>query len=215
MIDSQSYAKIEASAVLYMGRIKELKRKFKRYSQLTQVNEIARRYFVMNAYDGCLTILGIIVGAYFSALYDARVLIGVGLGSSIAMALSGLFGAYMTESAERRKKVQDLEKNLLTSLEDSIITRGSQFASLYVAFIDGLAPFLAAQLSLAPIYISLFTQLPVKAAMELSMSLIVILLFILGIYLGRLSKENLIISGLKMVLAGLITFTVFLVLGLF
>ena len=51
-----------------MGKLDNLRRKFKRYSEITQVDEIARRYFVMNAFDGCLTILGIIVGAYVAGV---------------------------------------------------------------------------------------------------------------------------------------------------
>jgi predicted membrane protein (TIGR00267 family) len=198
-----------------MGRIDNLRRKIKRYSEITQVDEIARRYFVMNAFDGCLTILGVIVGAYFSSLFDARIIIGVGFGSSIAMGMSGLFGAYMAEAAERKKKIQELEQCLLTNLDNSIIMRASRFSSIYVAVIDSLAPFISAQASLIPIYLSmLFALFPVKRAMEISMVLIIGILFLLGIFLGRISRDNLVVSGLKMVVAGLITFSIILLLGL-
>ncbi|MFX1520893.1 MAG: hypothetical protein ACFFCD_13330 [Promethearchaeota archaeon] len=197
-----------------MGKLENLRRKFKRYSEITQVDEIARRYFVMNAFDGCLTILGIIVGAYFTGAFDARIIIGVGLGSSIAMGMSGLFGAYMAEAAERKKKVQELEQSLLANLEDSVIVKASRFSSYYVAMIDSLAPFVAAQVSLIPIYLSLAFIFAVKSAMELSMVLIMCILFMLGIFLGRISKENIVISGLKMVFAGLITFAIIFILGL-
>ena len=197
-----------------MGKIDNFRRKFKRYSDITQVDEIARRYFVMNAFDGCLTILGIIVGAYFSSFFDARIIIGVGFGSSIAMGMSGLFGAYMAEAAERKKKVQELEQSLLTNLENSIIVKASQFSSIYVGIVDGLAPFVAAQISVIPIYLSFFAIFTVKLAMELSMVLIIGILFMLGIFLGRISKDNLIVSGLKMVIAGLITFAIILIIGI-
>ncbi|WP_287585645.1 hypothetical protein [Candidatus Borrarchaeum sp.] len=197
-----------------MGKIDNLRRKFKRYSEITQVDEIARRLFVMNAFDGCLTILGILVGAYVAGVFEARIIIGVGFGSSIAMGMSGLFGAYMAEAAERKKKVQELEQSLLTNLEDSIIVKASRFSSIYVAIIDALAPFVAAQVSLIPIYLSLFDICAVRLAMEISMVLIIAILFMLGVFLGRISKDNLIISGLKMVVAGLITFAIILILGI-
>jgi predicted membrane protein (TIGR00267 family) len=197
-----------------MGRIDNLRKKFKHYSEITQVDEIARRYFVMNAFDGCLTILGIIVGAYFSSFFNARIIIGVGFGSSIAMGMSGLFGAYMAEAAERKKKVQELEQSLLRNLENSVIVRASRFSSIYVAIVDGIAPFAAAQISLIPIYISFFAMITVRTAMEISMVLIIGILFTLGIFLGRISKDNLVISGLKMVAAGLITFAIILILGI-
>jgi predicted membrane protein (TIGR00267 family) len=83
-----------------------------------------------------------------------------------------------------------------------------------VAIVDGLAPFVAAQVSLIPIYLSFFAIFAVKTAMEISMVLIIGILFTLGIFLGRISKDNLIISGLKMVAAGLITFAIILILGI-
>lgn len=197
-----------------MGRIDNFRRMFKRYREITQVDEIARRYFIMNAFDGCLTILGILVGAYFSSFFDARIIIGVGFGSSVAMGCSGLFGAYMAEAAERKKKVQELEQSLLTCLENSVIVKASRFSSIYVAIVDGLAPFVAAQVSLIPIYLSFYAIFPVKLAMEMSMVLIIGILFTLGVFLGRISKDNLIVSGLKMVVAGLITFAIILIVGI-
>ena len=202
------------NAVFSMGKLDNMRRKFKRYSEITQVDEIARRYFVMNAFDGCLTILGILVGAYVAGVFDARIIIGVGFGSSIAMGMSGLFGAYMAEAAERKKKVQELEQSLLTNLEHSVIVKASRFSSYYVAIIDGLAPFVAAQISLVPIYLSMFAIFAIRRAMEVSMVLIIGILFMLGIFLGRISKDNLIVSGLKMVVAGLITFAIILIIGI-
>ena len=95
-----------------MVSFKELRQRYRRYIELTKVDEIGRRFFVMNAFDGSLTILGTIVGAYFSGLLDAAILISVGLGSSLAMSMSGLFGAYLAEAAEQRAKIQELEKNI-------------------------------------------------------------------------------------------------------
>ena len=83
-----------------------------------------------------------------------------------------------------------------------------------MAIIDGFAPFVAAQVSLVPIYFSLFAIFAVQRAMEVSMILILGILFLLGIFLGRISQDNLIVSGLKMVVAGLITFAIILIIGI-
>src|SRR3990172_2312202 len=40
------------------------RRQVREYSEITNLGPIARRYFVIGAFDGALTILGIIVGAY-------------------------------------------------------------------------------------------------------------------------------------------------------
>ena len=198
-----------------MKFLDEWRQKYRQYIELTKVDEIGRRFFVMNAFDGGLTILGTIVGAYFSGLLDPAILISVALGSSVAMSMSGLFGAYLAESAEQRARIQELEKNMLVSLDDSIITRSGRFASVYVAVIDSLAPLLASQISMLPIYLSLIIGFPIRTAMEYSMVLVGVILFLLGVFNGRIAKENLWISGVKMVLVGVATFMIFVVLTLF
>ena len=42
-----------------MDRIEE-------YIKISNVGEISRRYFVMNAFDGALTMLGVIIGAHIA-----------------------------------------------------------------------------------------------------------------------------------------------------
>jgi len=71
--------------------------------------EIARRYFVMNSFDGALTILGIIIAVYLSGQNNPGVIITSSLGASIAMAVSGIWGAYSIEKAERQRVLKELE----------------------------------------------------------------------------------------------------------
>ena len=79
---------------------KTLKR-WKKYSEISDVGPITRRYFVMNAFDGALTMLGVIFGAYVSGVLKPMIIISAGIAGSIAMGVSGMSGAYMTEKAER------------------------------------------------------------------------------------------------------------------
>jgi hypothetical protein len=51
-------------------------------------DEIARRYFVMNAFDGALTILGVVVGFAISHEGNARLVLSAGAGASLAMGIS-------------------------------------------------------------------------------------------------------------------------------
>lgn len=71
--------------------------RFRSYIKVAKAGAIARRYFVMNAFDGALTILGVIVGAFMAREADPRVIIGAGVGASLAMGISGAWGAYMAE----------------------------------------------------------------------------------------------------------------------
>ena len=62
---------------------------------------IARRFFVMNSFDGSLTMLGIIVGSWVSGVRNPSKIVGTGLGACLAMGISGMVGAYASERAER------------------------------------------------------------------------------------------------------------------
>lgn len=174
------------------------------YSDIASIDEIARRYFAMNAFDGVLTIIGVLMGNYAAHVRDPTVVIVTGLSTCIAMGVSGLWGAYLTEAAERKRGLDDLESHTLTDLSRTKIGRASRVAVVVVALVDGLAPFLAALVVLFPFLFSgLLNDIVLNYYVSLAMALVV--LFALGAFLGRVSKENLIISGLKMIGAGLVS----------
>ncbi|MDH4138095.1 MAG: hypothetical protein OEW09_15460, partial [Anaerolineae bacterium] len=77
-----------------MGFLKRGLRQFKEYDDIAEIGDIARRYFVMNAFDGTLTIIGVLTGSYVAHVESASVVISTGLATSIAMGISGLWGAY-------------------------------------------------------------------------------------------------------------------------
>ncbi|MHA1410261.1 MAG: VIT1/CCC1 transporter family protein [Candidatus Odinarchaeia archaeon] len=190
------------------------RRRIKTYFEITGVGEIARRYFVMNAFDGALTTLGIILGSFASGAIDPVFIIGAGLGGSIAMAISGFTGAYMAEKAERERDLKNLEHALCSDLKNSIHERAKNFASIFVAIVDGTAPFLASMLSLLPFFFAQAGWIPSIVAMYTSIGIIMAMLFLLGLFLGRISKVNLIVSGLKMVFAGLLVALISLLLAI-
>jgi predicted membrane protein (TIGR00267 family) len=70
------------------------------YIQITEMGPIARRYFVKNGFDGSMTMLGIIVGAWVVNVTQPEIVVTAGLGACLAMGISGISGAYMTERAE-------------------------------------------------------------------------------------------------------------------
>ena len=178
--------------------------KCKDYLNISKVAPIARRCFVKNGFDGAMTALGVVIGAYISSATDSLWIISAGVGVSIAMGLSGFFGAYITEESERTITLNKLEKSMLKKLDKSIIGEAKKFATLWVALIDGMSPFVMAMISLIPFILSAFNLLPFLNALYSSIGIILTILFLLGVYLGRVSKKNLIICGLKMLLAGLL-----------
>ncbi|HDI01279.1 MAG TPA: hypothetical protein ENF78_02500 [Candidatus Bathyarchaeota archaeon] len=178
-------------------------RELRTHMKAGQVDEIARRYLVMNAFDGALAILSVVVSAYFAVgVQDPRFIVAVGLANCLAMGISGFTGTFMTERAERLRRLKELESLLLTDLEDTDLEKASLLASVYVALVDGLAPMVAAAVSLSPLIVAMLLPIDIKNAIYTALAINMATLFALGAFLGRVSKENIALSGLKMVLIG-------------
>lgn len=177
--------------------------RWREYTEIAEVGEIARRYFAMNAFDGVLTIIGVLMGNYAANIQDPRVVVVTGLSTSLAMGVSGLWGSYLTESAERRHEIDELEQHTLIDLQQTKIGKASRMAAVVVALVDGLSPFLASSLVLVPFFlVGLFPL--VSWAYYASIGVALIILFGLGLFLGHISKENWFVAGIKTVIAGAI-----------
>jgi len=186
----------------------KLIKRLREYNEILELDAIARRYLTMNAFDGVLTMLGILVGSFFAGITDTRIIIIAGFGASLAMGVSGFWGSYLTEKAERRKELRELEKSMLTRLKKTKIGRASKAAPYILAMIDGLAPFIAALFVLIPFFVVSITM-----AYYIAIALAFLLIFVLGMFLGKISRENIILSGLRMTVAGIVCVLLALLLG--
>jgi predicted membrane protein (TIGR00267 family) len=187
---------------------KEIKKtidRWKRYHQISEVGDISRRYFVMNAFDGALTMLGVIIGAYMAGILNPMPIISSGVAGSIAMGTSGFSGAYMTEKAERTKKLKELEKSMLTDMSNGLHFKSYRFAAIFAAIVDGVSPALAAMLVVSPFFLVQFGVLNTLSAFYSSITLTLISLMLLGLYLAKICDENMIKYGLQMLFVGVIT----------
>ncbi len=174
---------------------------------------IARRYFIKNGFDGSMTVLGIVVGSWAVGVARPEIIITAGLGAVLAMGVSGLFGAYMTEKAERKNQLQRLEAAMLTDLSNSIHSEASNFASVYAAVIDSTSPMLTAVISLIPFIFAEIGMLAIHDAYITSLILTLATLFSLGLYLGKIAKENIFLYGIQTVAFGLLIVGVIFLLG--
>ncbi len=184
----------------------------KSYNQIIGITEIARRYFVMNAFDGILTTIGVLAGNYLAGVRDLSIPIRIGIATSIAMGISGLWGAYLTETAERQRELSELEKVSLIDQSDTSIGRASRFAVIIVSIVDGLAPALAALIVLIPLFLDSVIQNPVLSY-ALAVGTALVSLFVLGLFLGKISEANKIGFGLKTLMAGLVAIAINFLLG--
>jgi len=187
-------------------------RRFREYDSLAHIGEIARRYFAMNAFDGVLTIIGVLMGNLTAGIQDAKVVVTTGLATCVAMGVSGLWGAYLTEAAERKRGIDELCRYTLTDLNATRIGRASRAAVVTVALVDGVSPFLAALIVLIPFFVGgLFPSITWVYYTSLGMALLA--LFGLGLFLGYVSKDKMFFYGTKTVVAGLCSILISVLLG--
>ena len=182
------------------------------YDKLANISEIARRYFAMNAFDGVLTIIGVLMGNYVARVSNAGIVLSTGLATCVAMGVSGLWGAYLTESAERKRDLDELSKVTLTDMTNTRIGRASRAAIIIVAIVDGLSPLLAALIVLSPFFVAGNAD-DLSWAYYTALGLALVTLFGLGLFLGHISKGKMIMYGLKTVLAGVVSIAISFFLG--
>ena len=195
-----------------MSRFRSMLQRIGEYDSVANIGEIAGRYFAMNAFDGVLTIIGVLMGNLTAGVDNPKIVVSTGLATSIAMGVSGLWGAYLTEAAERKRDLVELSSYTLTDLNDTRIGRASRVAAVAVAIIDGLSPFMAAMLALTPFFmVGLFPTITWVYYTSLGMALLI--LFALGLFLGHISRGNLIMYGVKTVVAGIVSIIISLLLG--
>ena len=185
------------------NRLQGWLKKVKVYLDVTQVRGIARRYFIMNGFDGSMTMFGIVIGSWVAQITEAGVIVAAGLGACLAMGVSGFFGAFMAERAERKGHLRVLEAE--PTQPDPIHYEAHKFVSVYVALIDGISPTLTAIVSLAPFILTHGGLLSIETAYIISPTLTLVTLFSLGFYLGKIARENVWLYGVQMLTVGIIT----------
>jgi len=164
-------------------------------------DEIVRRYFIMNTFDGVLTVIGIIIALMLGGVLEAHIVIMSCVGSGVAMGVSGFWGAYLTERAERKFDV--ISKGVKKTAR--LIDRNIKI-SIIVSLVDGLSPFLAMFLLIIP-----FLFMPVMDAYIVSFIIGGLVISLLGVFIARIGKDNILLSILKMLAAGIaVTFIIYL-----
>ncbi len=191
-----------------------LRSSLSRIFRYSGAEEYSRRYAVMNAFDGVVTILGIILGSTLLGEAGARSIIAAGIGALVAMGISGASGTYMAEKAEQERRIKEIEEAMLTRLDKSVITEARAMAAVIAAVIDAFSAVLAGLLVLLPYFASALNLLSSDLSFYLSLELSLGLLFLLGLFLGRIAKRSLIASGLKSLAIGVATILLITLLNL-
>jgi len=177
---------------------------FSEVMRVFRKDDIARRYFIMNSFDGALTILGIIVALYLSGTTSVKVIIVSCVGAAIAMGVSGLWGAYSAEYAERLRKFKELERHMMKKLNGTDLERRMKIITVTLALVDGLSPAAISLIILLPFLMLGYFSYGVMDAYHMSIGIVDLILLGLGVIVGAIAKESVAYSAAKMLLAGII-----------
>jgi len=176
--------------------------------RITRTHDIVRRYFVVNGFDGALTMLGLIIGFLISASENLRVIINVCVGAAIALCMSGMSSAYISEVAERKRALDKLEEAMATDLQDSAHGQAARWVPILVALVNGLAPLVISLLILMPLWLAdAGITLPLSP-LYLAIIIAMLMIFLLGVFLGRIADTSWLRSGIQALVVALITMVV-------
>ena len=172
---------------------------------ITSTHSIMRRYFVVNGFDGALTMLGLIIGFLISAPADLSVIINACLGAAIALGVSGVSSAYVSEVAERRRALGDLEKAMISDLQESAHGEAARRVPLVIALVNGSAPLVISLLIMTPLWLSnAGITLPISP-LYAAVIVALVLIFLLGVFLGRIAGVPWLRSGIQTLLIAVVT----------
>ena len=225
-----------------MGKFRGTLKSWKEYSKISDLGIIARRKFFNNCFDGALTCAGIVSGIFIIFMsknadqFTPQTVIVTGFATALAIGISGLWGAFLSEEAERKKKVDDLKKDMAMIEEaeedqdgdlskqrkkennkknekngKTLLEKAEDFATIVASLVDGGAPVLGSSLPLIPFFFGGTLTL-----MHFIFSYIILggLLVYLGNYLGKISGGGRVRYAIHLVTAGIVTLLVSILLGI-
>jgi predicted membrane protein (TIGR00267 family) len=211
--------------------IRETIKNWRQYGKLADLGEISRRKFFNNCFDGALTCAGIVSGIFIIYLgsgiiqFTPQNVLVTGLATALAIGISGLWGAFLSEEAERKKKVDNMKKDMAmieettgeeeqeeneVNTDKTILEKAEKFATVVASLVDGGAPAVGSILPLIPFF---FGGILTIVHFIFSYLILTGLLVYLGIFLGNISGGGKVRYALHLVTAGVVTLLVTLLLG--
>jgi len=180
---------------------------------ISRAHGIARRYFFTNGYDGALTQLGVNMGFWGAKGVPSSVALAACLGAAVALFISGLTSAYISETEERKKELAELESALVADLGESDFGRAMRWVPLLVAGVNGLSPLLISLFIMIPYGLD-HAGVPLGAPPERAATGFAFFsIFILGALLGRVSGTFWLWTGIRALLIAAVTSVIILMLS--
>ncbi|MCS7102901.1 MAG: hypothetical protein NZ992_03350 [Candidatus Korarchaeum sp.] len=158
-------------------------------------------------------VLGVILGSYSTGVSEPSVAIGLISAGALSIFLSGFIGTYISERAERGLKIRELERAVLMALEETVISKLEKGKAIIIALMSGGIPSLFVMLLSIPFQLCKYGILEIGHSYVSSIVEALTLLFIMGAYLGSLSRGNKMIYALSTLGAGVFLVVVTIWLG--
>ena len=173
--------------------------------EITSTRQLMRRYFVVNGFDGALTMLGIISGFLFSAPAELAVIISACLGAAVALGVSGVSSAYISEVAERRNALSKLEDAMVSNLRESAHGDAARLVPIIIALVNGFSPLMISLLIITPLWLANSGTVFLVPPLYLATAIALLLVFLLGVFLGRVAEISWIRSGFQTLFIAVVT----------
>ena len=179
---------------------------------LAEAHGIIRRYAIVNGFDGALTMLGLLSGFMLGGGAPLPTVIAACVGAAVALGVSGLTSAYLSESAERQRSLAELESAMITDLEGSDHARAARLLPWLVAVVNGASPVLVSLLIIGPLWLAqMGTPRPIEPLLTAVITAFACI-FGLGVFLGKVAGTSWLLSGIKTLLTALATMLLILAL---
>ena len=176
---------------------------FRRVLEKDDVRALSRRYFVANGFDGTLTSIGVVIGSYLGGITDGVTIVGIGLGAAVGLGTSGVWSVWEIERAETSRERSELEATMLTDLQETQLARDFRDAQVVHALASGTGPVLGVLITLAPLLLE-GVVFSVLQAVLVSITLGIVLLGVVGAYMGSISQQRWYVAAVRMGLAGVV-----------
>ena len=187
---------------------------FFRLLRYSEKQEVARRYFFLSAFDGALAAFGIVAGTSLVNNIQPAFVVAAGIGAALAMLVSGVAGAYITEEAESKRRIKELEEAMLVDIRESVVVEASIKGAVVTALINGLAAFMTSVIVLVPYILAVFNPAFTTYALQATFVTALSVLFLLGIALAKTSGQKMLVMAVKMTTLGIVTILIILLLNL-
>lgn len=165
------------------------------------------RYIALGTLDGILAVMGVTLAASVVSAGGAVIpnyIIGLtGLSGGVAISMSNAFGSFIGERAEEFRNIRELEHKMMLDerkLDDTVIHKQAKKRVYMSMFTHGFSSFIGSFIPVTP-----FLLITDKfTAIITTIILCFTALAILGIYLGRVSRENILKTSIEIVIIGIL-----------